>query len=70
MYLRTRDCTGVKEISATPKNIATYVMMLRRTLFTAGAGNCPGTGGGGVYVWVPGVITGVYVVVPGRGGAD
>jgi hypothetical protein len=45
-------------------------MMLRRTLFTAGAGRTFPAGGGGVYVPVPGVITGVYVVADGRGGAD
>lgn len=45
-------------------------MMLRRTCFTAGAGRTLPAGGGAVYVWVPGVITGVYVVVDGRGGAD
>ena len=54
----------------TPKKIATYVMILLKILLTAGAGRTLPIGGGGVYVCVPGVITGVYVVVDGRGGAD
>jgi hypothetical protein len=45
-------------------------MMLLKILFTAGAGRTLPIGWGAVYVCVPGVITGVYVVVDGRGGAD
>ena len=38
--------------------------------FTAGAGSTFPDGCGGVYVCVPGVMTGVYVVADGSGGAD
>jgi hypothetical protein len=47
----------------------TYVSIFFRTPFTTGTGSTFGTGGGGEYVCVPGVITGVYVVADGRGGA-
>jgi hypothetical protein len=64
------DCTWVSEIRATPKKIATYDIRLRKTPLTAGVGRILPDEYGGVYVWVPGVTTGVYVVAEGRGGAD
>lgn len=58
-------------MSATPKKIDTYVRIPFNTFFTpyvVSGGPC--VAGGGEYVCVPGVITGVYVVADGRGGAD
>jgi len=54
----------------TPRKMLTYVRMLFSTFFTPATGRTFPIGGGGEYVWVPGVITGVYVVAEGRGDID